>query len=452
MVIGTTALGVGLAAASPGNDPTAGRAVFTGAATPHASSIVLNPAALGLGTLNEVYVAAVAVLDQIAINRRDLDPDTGAVYHALERVTLGITARTLAADQFVADRGALRYHTLGGGQRDYQLAAGFGFRASGRFHFGFSVTFDWTKLKLSYARDSALDGGHGGRGIDSDCLGTRCGIENPAAAERYDVDVEQASPIKGGYIVNLGFVVRVVKDLWLGVAYHTPPGGSVQSELTGAATITKALRDGGDVLHSDATVYVSYPASIDVEARSRIFGSRGADLELHVGGRWTDSSRLYAYDVRVYGRELLDKNLPEWTMRPRGLHDTFALWGGVEQFDAGERVRFGARVGVESAGVSPSKTSPMTIAPASLTVDVAAQLRISPRLVLQGGYGLQYFPTVDVTSSAYDPRDRIACVDGGYDYSTEACSAVRDGYAIPTAAGAYGRLTHALRVAVRYAW
>src|SRR4051812_1235051 len=65
------------ALAAPGGDPTVGRAVFTGAVTPHATSVSLNPSAMGLGTTDELYVAATAVIDQIAINRRDLDVATG---------------------------------------------------------------------------------------------------------------------------------------------------------------------------------------------------------------------------------------------------------------------------------------------------------------------------------------------------------------------------------------
>src|SRR4051812_30784767 len=72
------ALGV-RANATPGVDPTVGRAVFTGAATEHATSVELDPATLGLGTFNQVYVAATTVLDQIAVDRKQLDLDTGAL-------------------------------------------------------------------------------------------------------------------------------------------------------------------------------------------------------------------------------------------------------------------------------------------------------------------------------------------------------------------------------------
>ena len=54
---------------------------------------------------------------------------------------------------------------------------------------------------------------------------------------------------------------------------------------------------------------------------------------------------------------------------------------------------------------------------------MSAMLKLSPQIVLQATYGLQYYPTVNVTQSAFDPRARIFCIDSGADYSTNACEA-----------------------------
>src|SRR5262245_53678689 len=64
---------------SPRSDPTVGRAVFTGATLPNATSIDLDPAALGLGISDELYVATMATLDTYSIDRKHLDLDTGAL-------------------------------------------------------------------------------------------------------------------------------------------------------------------------------------------------------------------------------------------------------------------------------------------------------------------------------------------------------------------------------------
>lgn len=128
------------------------------------------------------------------------------------------------------------------------------------------------------------------------------------------------------------------------------------------------------------------------------------------------------------------------------------MWAGIDQVDTktSDTFRFGGRIGFETASVPDDRTSPLTISPLSLTADIGAQLRLSPELSIQGTYGFQYFPSVHVSKSAFEPRDELACMGSGYDYSTPECAAVRNGYSIATAAGDYDRMQHALRLALRY--
>src|SRR4029079_8537756 len=56
-----------IAHASPDSDPTKGRAVFTGSAPPNPTAIEINPAALGLGFADEIYVAATGILNHVSI-------------------------------------------------------------------------------------------------------------------------------------------------------------------------------------------------------------------------------------------------------------------------------------------------------------------------------------------------------------------------------------------------
>ncbi len=121
-----------VAHASPRSDPTQGRAVFTGAATPSPTSIEINPAALGLGIpdVYEAYLAATATLDHLSIDRRSLDIDTGAlspgdsvsgnlispggmaafVWHSGSggRVTLGVSLQSSPAERWLENKEALR--------------------------------------------------------------------------------------------------------------------------------------------------------------------------------------------------------------------------------------------------------------------------------------------------------------------------------------------------------
>ena len=457
-----------LADASPRTDPTQGRAVFTGATSSSPTSLEVNPAALGLGVPDELYFAATSVWNHLAIDRYTLDVGSGAlgngpdvtanllspggmiagVWHSgvNGRITLGVALHSSPAERFIEDEEALRYHTLGGSYRTYAGTVGSSFRLSGRVFLGVSLGIHTSFLRLRYARDTALDAGRDpARGVASDCGGAPCGIENPAATERYDVDVRTDYAALENVVATIGLAVRLADDTWLGIGYHAPPGLSIQNALDGTMAVERAPRDGGGTVTGAATVYISQPASVDAELRTPL----PADLDLHVGVRWEHLSRLQAYDVRGYGSAFPAAGIPEWQPRPRGFHHAFATWAGVEQVERESPLSLGGRIGFETSALRDDRTSPLDVAPLSVTLDAGLQYRLTPQLALQLSYGLQYFPTIDVTDSAYDPRARLGCEDSGFDYSTADCAAVRNGYAIPTAAGEYSRIEQALRVALR---
>jgi long-subunit fatty acid transport protein len=448
------------AGASPRSDPTIGRAVFTGAKVPSATSISLNPAALGLGKTSELYVSAAAVLEQLGVDRRVIDAATNTLvdgprasdvqlgpggsiaymFQAGDRIRLGVEARLPPPEMF-PDHPALRYHALGSRQRNYVVTGGASLRLSNKVYIGASVSHDTKRLRLRYARDTAIgtDGG-------ADCGGTPCGHEHPLAEQRYEIDVRSGYVSGENVNINLGVLVQIFRDTWLGLAYHNTPGFGIQTQLDGTMAVTRAPREGGGVVRGGSTVYVSYPASVDGELRTRIHPR----FELHVGGRWEDLSRMQAYDVRGYGSAFRGEDIPEWTLRPRGFRDAFALWGGIQQVDVGERWTLGGRIGLETSAQPPSRTAPGSVSPTSVTLDAGAQLRLSPSLMLQLSYGVQLFQRVSAETSDYDPRFVDQCAASGFDYTTRACAAVRSGYAIPTAAGDYARIQHALRLGLRY--
>ena len=452
------------ARASPRTDPTSGRAVFTGATMAHATSIELDPAALGLGQIDEVYAAITSVIDQLHI---DLDPfDSGGlhapgarvrdvevapgamlafIYHlAGDRGTVGFAARTNPSETFPSNRSALAYHTLGGGERDWLASAGASIRVTNELYFGASLSHQNTFLRLRYARDTGLTDPTAG------CNGAPCGLANPLATESYDVNVRSPTLSTSNLRVNVGVVVQLARDLWLGVAYHTPPESGVQTELTGHVDVVRAPRDVPDGQpaqeRGQSVVEVQYPASLDAELRARL----PYQLDLHVAGSWEDLSRLSAYDVRIYQSAFTADHIPEWTERPRGTHDAFAVWGGVEQVDGGPpHVLYGGRLGLQSSSVTAARTSPLTIAPTSFTVDLGARRRFGSGITIELSYGLSYFPTVH-GGGQFNPQDSLDCIASSYDYATPQCQAVRNGYAIAPAAGSYERLEHALHLGLRY--
>ena len=452
-------------AASPVGDPTAGRAVFTGASVPDVTSIDVDPAAIGIaaGFQTELFVSGIGVLDQLRIHQRTFDLNTGAlspgadvsalaagaggtvgaIYHLPAHLTIGAELRALPPTVFPQDRPSLRYFSLGGYQREYTLQAAAAAQF-GPLYIGVSVGLQKTYLRLRYARDTALAAGDGANGVNSDCGGSPCGAGNPAAAETYDIKVRSPSVV-GATTANLGLVYQLMPGVFLAAAYHLPLGDQVQTELDGDATIIRPPRDGGGTVTAASTVYFTPPSGADAELRAALTDA----LQLHVGLRWQDLSRMASYDVRLIGPQIPGSGIPEWTERPLGYHDPVAVWAGVEQADRGAPWRIGGRIGVESGAVTPTRTQPIAIAPTSFTADLGGEVRLSSSVVLQATYGLQYFPTVHAIPSAYNPRDQLTCDASDDDYSTPACTAVRFGYATPTAAGDYDRLEHTLRLSLR---
>ena len=458
------------ASAQPRMDPTAGRAVFSGATMPAATSIELNPAALALGNADEYYAAVTGVIDQLSIHTRTEDatgalssgPTVGrtllgpgvlgaAVWHLKDRASIGLSAGSRPIEMAPTNELALQYHTLGLRERTLSAAVAVSVRITDDFYFGLSLAAENRRLHLRYARDMALAAGHGAGGIDSNCGGAPCGIGNPLATQIYDVRVKTDLLSLDELTPNIGMVYHIANDTYVGLAYHAPPGLAIQNTLNGDLTLTQEPRAGGGEIHGGASVNIQVPASADAELRMRVLDG----YDLHVGVRWEDLSRFQAYDVRTYGTAVAAAGAAEWTERPRGFHDPVALWGGLEQIeaktDAPWQWRFGGRLGLQTSAVPDQRTSPMAIAPLSFTADVGAEVRIpGTPMILQVSYGLQYYPTVHVTSSVYDPNDRIACIGSGFDYSTPACESVRRGYAIETAAGDYSKIEHAIRIALRY--
>ena len=451
-----------------------GRAVFTGASTPNATSIDVNPAALGLSTWNEVYLALMGTLDSYSIDRKHLDIDSGTlsdgehvaqwvpspgamgavVWHpdTAGQVTLGLNARSSPAERFIENEEALRYHTLAGEHRQLSVAIAGSFKIDPHFHVGISLTAQPTFLWLHYARDTALEAERDpARGVDSDCGGSPCGVENPQATETYSVAVESDIVAPSNFGFNIGVVGEPWKNVWLALAYHAPPGLAPESELHGTIDVERAPRDGGGHLDGAATVYISQPATLNLEVRARL----RSQWELHFGSRLEFLARFQRYDVRAYGSLFEDAGVPEWMPRPRGLRNNVAAWAGIEQVEQNgfepTPFRLGARVGVETESVRDDRTSPLTVAPFSFTVDGGAQVRFES-VVFQLTLGLQYYPAVNVNDSAFDPLARLACADSGHDYTTNACRSVREGYALPTAAGDYQRFQLSSRLAMRYEW
>jgi long-subunit fatty acid transport protein len=422
-------------------------------------SLTLNPASLGAGSGTHVFVSSSSTLDHVTIDRREVDPDSGALsdgastsstiwspgaaigaYGVWSRFAVGAQVRLPSAEEMIDGGDVTAYHSMGGAHRQLGLQIGGAYRWR-RVTFGASLTFTNDKLALRFARDTALESGE--IGDTPGCDGGPCGFENPAAREVYRVDTSSGYHL-GNTSATAGLLVQLTDAWWVGASYSIPQGVLSAVGTSGTVEVERAPRDGGGTVTGGASVRFNLPQWLRVGARGRVL--RGLDVVIE--GRWDRLSSFSQYDVRMYGLDLASAGVPEVYPRTRGLQDELALQAGVEQPDVGQRWVLGARLGAERGATSPGHLSPQQVYPSALTADLAVQLRIAPAWTVQLGYGVAWAPRRDTGRGANDPLDRIRCIESGYDLDTSACQATRAGYALPTASGVYGRIDNVFRAAL----
>ena len=461
-----------IAAASPMEDPTDGGAVFSGPTHANASSIYLAPAALAMsGRGKHFFIGGSLRLDQVSIDRNTVDLEDGSLEDGpslsattwspggtmafwlsvlKERAVFGLSLHTPMSERFLAGGDGMQYFTLGGYQAQTVLSGAGAFKLADWFIIGLGVSLGYSRLRLEFQRDTALEAGRNAeRGVLSDCDGAPCGAENPAAAETIKANVGTGGV--GGLFetenigLSVGLAVRVRPDWWTTLHLINPPGALVDLELGGTARVRAAPRDGGDVHAGRSQVTFR-------TANSVLFGLRGPLLpawDLVASARWQNLSRHEFYDVRLYGGDFEEAGVPEWYPRYRGFDDVVQVSGGVEGREIGS-VRYGGRLHLETGATTAANTTPMQIEGFAAGAAGGGEVRLGDGWVVQAGYDLTWFPTVDSSDSAFDPIARLDCVDSDYDF--DECEAAREGRATPTAAGTYRRVRHAITLSLRYDW
>jgi long-subunit fatty acid transport protein len=448
-----------VAAAGPLLAPSPGGSVFTGPTSAHVSSIFHNPAATGLMSGTHVLVLGTASVDALSISRDPIRLSDGEPL-ASERSFADVSATAISPGGFVgvtSDLGtdnltlglgvlmphsealpdlpdSVGYHALGGSFTSVSLTGSASYRVSSIFYAGVGFDVLFTKLELRFLRDRVLDG----------CAAAPCGVEDPANAERWKVetgwDALPGQSLEPAFTFNFGILAKW-KGWWIAAAVDflffaaitktadvsvTPPG---EAALTGKARVTYDL-----------------PFVGRFGLRRPIFGAW--DLLLH--GTWTRSSVQQVIDVRFF--EKLRDDVPEWLVRHRGFQDIVAVEVGVEQ-PAATRLRLGVRGRFESSLLPPGKITAATIDGPKLELSGGLELRLSTRWALTGSYTFSFMLPQTNDPGEYSPRAAIDCTASGYDLTTEACTAVREGRAIPTAAGRYGRLGNSLSLGISFdAW
>jgi hypothetical protein len=244
--------------------------------------------------------------------------------------------------------------------------------------------------------------------------------------------------------LSAGIIVRPFSDWWFALSYVSPPGVISALSIEGPADVITAPRIGGALVTGRAEVTLQMPQSVHVGARGTLFP--GYDFTGAL--RWQNYSRQNEFDIRLFGPALAETDdVPEWYPRFRGFRDVWRIQAGLEAQE-GARVRLGGRVRVETGATSAQTTTPLQVHPLLIGLAGGMEIRLTESIILSTGYDFSWYPEVGGDDSGFDPRDRVACVDSNFDFNQ--CAAAREGRALPTAAGTYRRMGHALSFSIRY--
>jgi len=449
--------------------------VFTGPAHPHPSAVFINPAALDLARPgSHFFLGGYIGLDQITIDRTVItNPDVGprqgptvksflphpggmfAFQQKLEQLSIGFSMALPSVERF-PDSEDLRYHGRNGHLLQIAPASlAVAVHPFDRVHIGVGLSLVLTELQLRFARDTALDGGTPGIN-ETTCSGATCGIENPQASQTIAVDVgtEGLKPFTvfnafdfialRNATINLGMVVRFRKGWFAGLSYRSAPNFFSEQTLPGTVTVTDAPKDGGAIYEGRAEV--SFRAK-----QSVLFGVRGGPLlerfDLVANVEYHNLSRHNKLDIRLFGQELTAAGVPNQIPRFRGFKDVWRMEAGLESRGT-HSYRYGARVRFETAGVDDTRVTPIQVHGTNVGVAVGGELRFGGGWSLGGSYVVSWYPGMDATNTVFDPRDRLTCIDSEFELNS--CQAVREGRALPTAAGKYKRLLQGFTAWIRY--
>jgi long-subunit fatty acid transport protein len=479
----------GAARAAPLDEPFVGGMSFSGPTSASLSSIYWNPAALGLVRGTQVMVAGSVRLTSTTVTRASIDPmmsgvpSTGPGAFAPGAATahdvtqpfnwpvgpgafLGISS-DLGGDRFTIGFATYmpylqqtkfplstppgseptRYQALEIDLRNLALVPALSIRFGSDFRVGIAPGFLFSTGRLSFAEDTSLDG------KPVSCGGVACPPESPQAAARYDIssgnglgDAKFSFTVGGGLYYRHG-------NLELGVAYQSRPiGTSVPGvEVAGEQTTANAPPAvAASVPPSNVGALVSCPSG----STSRcVFGDlsyklpdtwiAGATyrlrpgLEVTVMARWLWLHLHDRIDVRLTGPTLETLGVPEHIVLYRGFRDVWDLRGRVSYWFR-ERVRLGAQLRVETSAVPTSAVNAAAVDGLTVEPMALAEARLWRHLWLSAGYGIALMNEVDVTNSAFNPKQAMTCAQSGGDL--DACAARNVGQARPTAAGTYTRV------------
>jgi Outer membrane protein transport protein (OMPP1/FadL/TodX) len=472
-----------LTLASPLDDPFVGGMSFNGPTDGNLGAIYWNPAALGLAHGFQILVAGTAQVSSIGVTRTAIDPTTGlpmlgqtgasatarnfrqpfqwppgpgsylAISSGGDRVALGAAVYMPYLEQIkfpVSATGAepTRYQVLSMDLRNLALVPALAIRLSDNLRIGLAPGFLFSTGSLSFAEDTALDGGK--VGLASDCGGgVACGAENPAAAARYNLASGQGIENSKFSVTLGGGLYYHLHNLDLGLSYQSRPLGSTVAgvEVAGGQSSvtlppnTLPPNQGGSALtcpggQSSRCVFGDITYRLPDVFIGGVTWHPAPGLELTVMERWVWMHLHDRIDVRLVGPSLEAAGLPEHIVLYRGFHDVWDTRARIAYWWR-ERVHVGGELRVETSAVDNSGVNAAAVDGFKVEPVALVEVRVSRRFWLGAGYGLTIMPAVTVTNSVFQPTAATACADSGGDLNLKACAARNAGEARPTAAGTY---------------
>ncbi len=474
-----------LALASPLDDPHVGGVGFSGPTTGDLAAAFWNPAALSLIEGNTLQLSSGFVASSTTVQRDAIDPASGLpaaggatrfpsitgdgnispvrwppgpgffaglAVDVAGRFTLAAVAYAPSSQhiRFGAQDGLepARYHVVEADLRNFALVPALAFRIGKNFRVGVAPGFLFSSGSLSFDQDTAL--ARGSAGLVAPCGNAPCGVENPAAAARYDLRGSD-SPFASSPSFTVGGGIHYQRGaLALAAAYASRPLGKpnsgVEVDLT-SGTVTRPALDAGMPAICDnsrpcidGAISYRLPDTFTLGA-SYQFNPRWS---ASVTGRYLDFSQHEELTIRISGpagSALGGNVIPDRIRLYRGFQDQVELRTRVaRQLTPGVRLGAGLRVAtaaVPASHVSPAAMDGLTVEPALM-----AQVRFG-WLTLSTGYALALVVPVDVESSVFDPSAATGCVDAKFDLRSPACEVDRKGAGRPSAAGHYSQITHA---------
>jgi long-subunit fatty acid transport protein len=462
--------------AAPLDEPMAGGLTFSGPTSGDMASVYWNPAALGTRRGFQLMVSGTVRWTTIGVSRtppdlagagpaemataRDfshplsfplgpggfigLASDLGGDRFAIGFATYMPSVQRVHYDLSPAGDEPTRYHALTLDLRNLALVPALSIRFGNDLRLGIAPGFLFSTGHLAFAEDTALDV-----------------TETPAAAARYDIasgfglgDAKFSLTLGGGIYYRR-------RSLEVGLAYQSRPIGSDVPGVEVAAARTTVYQPPGAAGGVGAPVQcagqsarcvfgdISYklPDAFIAGASWRV----GPGLEVSATLRWLWLHVHDRIDVRLLGPSLDATGLPQHIVLYRGFKDVWDARVRVAYWWH-EMARVGAALRLETSAVDANAVNPAAVDGFKLQPMVLAEVRITRRLWLGGGYGFTYMPPVTVTGSVFDSQNAIDCANAGGSLADSGCRARLEGRARPSANGRYTSVTHDLgmTLTVRY--